>query len=144
MARHSGTARSLDSIASAWWAWWAVLVCDAGTWCAMLACRTYAWFGGIYIPVVILMFSLAPRYIATAEMGSIKMLETVTTPFWVWIYDKELPNWTAVVGGSLIVIAIVGWSVASLRAARDSGDDGLPAPADDKQEDVAASSEKRP
>ena len=29
---------------------------------------------GIYIPFVLLMFSLAPRYIATAEMGCIKML----------------------------------------------------------------------
>ena len=29
---------------------------------------------GMYIPLVLLMFSLAPRYIATAEMGCIKML----------------------------------------------------------------------
>lgn len=29
---------------------------------------------GIYLPFVLLMFSLAPRYIATAEMGCIKML----------------------------------------------------------------------
>lgn len=29
---------------------------------------------GMYIPFVLLMFSLAPRYIATAEMGCIKML----------------------------------------------------------------------
>ena len=76
---------------------------------------TYAWFGGLYVPCVILLFSLAPRYIATAEMGSIKMLETVTTPFWIWIYDKEIPSWTAVAGGALIVLAICGWSVATLK-----------------------------
>lgn len=29
---------------------------------------------GVYIPFVLVMFSLAPRYIATAEMGCIKML----------------------------------------------------------------------
>lgn len=77
---------------------------------------TYAWFGGAYIPVVILLFSLAPRYIATAEMGSIKMLETVTTPFWMYLYDKEVPSVTALVGGGLIIVAVVTWSILTLRA----------------------------
>jgi hypothetical protein len=42
---------------------------------------------GMYIPVVLVLFSLAPRFIATAEMGCIKQLETLCTPFWVYLYD---------------------------------------------------------
>ena len=49
----------------------------------------------------------AVSYIATAEMGSIKMLETVTTPFWMYLYDKEVPSVTALVGGGLIIVAVV-------------------------------------
>ena len=45
---------------------------------------------GMYIPVVLVLFSLAPRFIATAEMGCIKQLETLCTPFWVYLYDGAI------------------------------------------------------
>jgi hypothetical protein len=44
----------------------------------------------MYIPVVLVLFSLAPRFIATAEMGCIKQLETLCTPFWVYLYDGAI------------------------------------------------------
>lgn len=104
---------------------------------------------GVYLPFVLLMFSLAPRYIATAEMGCIKMLgafplpcgfvslrwrlhvrsitrpcfvrtETIVGPIWVYLYDGETPNGAAYVGGAIIITAVLGHSIATMRAAGDS------------------------
>ena len=123
---------------------------------------------GMYIPVVLVLFSLAPRFIATAEMGCIKQLETLCTPFWVYLYDGtarkkavfsaqktfmktvhylprqardrhkrtlkpwrfftgETPNGAAYLGGAIIVSAVIGHSIATIRAgpaaAADDDDD---------------------
>ena len=124
---------------------------------------------GMYIPFVLLMFSLAPRYIATAEMGCIKMLgasafahasyyvvnviglntwspadrsclrpfdtpltraartptETITGPVWVWLYDGETPNSAAYFGGAIIITAVIGHSIATMRAGDGSVSTGV-------------------
>ena len=52
----------------------------------------------MYIPVVLVLFSLAPRFIATAEMGCIKQLETLCAPFWVYLYDGTARNKAVFIG----------------------------------------------
>ena len=76
----------------------------------------YALYGGLILPACFVLFSLAPTFIPTAEMGCIKMLETVLCPFLVWLYDGDSPTRITVIGGAIIVCAIGAHSFAALRA----------------------------
>ena len=72
----------------------------------------YLLTGGFLLPVCILLFSLAPVYISTAEMGCVKMLETVLAPLYAYWYEREEPTIATFIGGSMLIVAIVGHTVA--------------------------------
>lgn len=40
--------------------------------------------------------------------------ETITAPVWVYLYDGETPNGAAYIGGAIIVVAVVGHSIATM------------------------------
>ena len=77
-------------------------------------------YGGLCLPTCNLLFSLAPRYISTAEMGCIKMIEIVLAPRYIYFYEGEVPALTTFIGGAVIVASLLAHSIASIRAQQAS------------------------
>ena len=76
----------------------------------------YIVYGGVILPLCLQLFSLAPTFISTAEMGAIKMLETELCPLLAWLYDGDSPSSNTYVGGAIVVCSICAHSVAAMRA----------------------------
>ena len=75
----------------------------------------YFILGGLCLPVCIGMFSLAPVYITTSEMGCIKMLETVLAPVLIFLYNGEQPSGAnTYIGGTILIVTIVGHSILAI------------------------------
>lgn len=74
--------------------------------------------GVVVLPVSFGLLTLGPRYITAPEVGLIMLLETVLGPLWVWLVLTEEPSAHALVGGAIVIVALVGHSLAGLRAHR--------------------------
>ena len=75
----------------------------------------YFILGGACLPACIGMFSLAPVYITTSEMGCIKMLETVLAPVLIFLYNGEQPSGAnTYIGGTILIVTIVGHSILAI------------------------------
>jgi len=68
-------------------------------------------------PVSFAMIATGPRYIPSAEVSLLLLLETVLGPLWVWLGVGEAPTARAWLGGAVLLATLVWHSLASLRAA---------------------------
>ena len=55
----------------------------------------------------LVLFTLATRLRPVAELSLLTQLEIVLTPLWVWLGVGEVPSTTTLIGGSLILIALL-------------------------------------
>jgi drug/metabolite transporter (DMT)-like permease len=69
------------------------------TWLALLG------FGQLGLGLIF--FTMAVRLITAAEMAVISLLEVVLGPLWVWIGVHERPNVATVVGGAIVLMAVI-------------------------------------
>lgn len=69
--------------------------------------------GGAYV-----LFLIGGRYIPSGEAGLIGMLDVVLSPLWVWLLFNEQPSNAALIGGVIVLGAVVWYLGAQLRAAR--------------------------
>ena len=67
------------------------------------------------------MFVMAARNLAGAEVTFLMLLEFVLAPAWVWLVVNEVPAWTTMLGGALVMGALVGWTVANNRQSANHG-----------------------
>jgi drug/metabolite transporter (DMT)-like permease len=67
-----------------------------------------------------LFFALAARHVPAAEMALIFLLEVVLGPLWVWIGVSEAPSAATLVGGGIVLIAVV-LQIGARRAAEERG-----------------------
>ena len=58
-------------------------------------------------PVAFTLVTVGPRYIGSAEVSLLMLLETAFGPLWVWLVMGEKPAGTALVGGAIIVLAVM-------------------------------------
>ncbi len=65
------------------------------------------------------LFLIGGRYIPSGEAGLIGMLDVVLSPLWVWWLFDERPSTAALIGGVIVLSAVVWYLGAQLRAARD-------------------------
>jgi len=77
---------------------------DAG-----LACIT----GGLALGIGLPMFNLGHRSVAAARVSLLLMTEVVLAPLWVWIWPGETPSIGTLVGGAIVLGAVV-WLVAQV------------------------------
>ncbi len=54
------------------------------------------------------LFVRGSRKLAAAELGLLSLLEVILAPLWVWIGIGETPSPTAMIGGGLVLAAVVG------------------------------------
>ena len=58
----------------------------------------------VALPFVLV--TIAPRFIAAAEVNLFFLLETIIGPIWVWLVIKEQPTPETILGGLIIIITI--------------------------------------
>ena len=80
--------------------------------------------GVVVLPVSFGLMSLGPRYLPAPEVALILLLETVLGPFWVWLVLEETPSSRALIGGGIVVTALVLHSLASLLRPRGRAHSG--------------------
>ncbi len=66
-----------------------------------------ALFGAGQIGVGLILLTIGARLIAAAQVALISLLEIVLGPFWVWLAVGERPGVTTVIGGAIVVAAVV-------------------------------------
>jgi drug/metabolite transporter (DMT)-like permease len=80
---------------------------------------TYPWWavlnGAVIIPISFFCLGVAPRFIGGAQVAMFYLLETILTPIWVWMIFKEVPTNQALVGGALLLAALIAHTVWEVR-----------------------------
>lgn len=82
---------------------------------AALACVS----GGFALGVGLPLFNLGHRSVAAARVPLLLMSEVVLSPLWVWIWPGEAPSFVTLIGGAVILGAVV-WLVVVSPSAPDT------------------------
>ena len=61
------------------------------------------------------LFAYAARSVPAAELTLFTLLETVLAPVWVWLVIDETPTVLTLIGGTIILIAILGHAYSAIR-----------------------------
>jgi drug/metabolite transporter (DMT)-like permease len=72
--------------------------------------------GLIVIPLASGLIAIGPRYLPSAEVAMFFLLDTVLTPVWVWMLFAELPTVQSIVGGAIVIVALLAHSIWRYRA----------------------------
>ncbi|MET0528285.1 MAG: DMT family transporter, partial [Microvirga sp.] len=67
-----------------------------------------AIFGICQMGLGLVMFSAGVQLIPAAEAGLVSVLETVLAPILVWLAVGEVPGRLALIGGGIVMIAVLG------------------------------------
>lgn len=67
--------------------------------------------GAIVMPVAFWCLATGPRYLSAPEVGMFYLLETVLAPIWVWFIFAEMPTAMTLIGGAILIIAIMTHSL---------------------------------
>jgi drug/metabolite transporter (DMT)-like permease len=63
--------------------------------------------GAVQMGVGLALFTVGARLIAAAEVALITLLEVVLGPLWVWIAFGETPDTATLLGGAIVVLAVL-------------------------------------
>lgn len=66
--------------------------------------------GMLTIGLGMLLFTMGARLIPSAEAGLLGLLEVVLAPLWVWLAFSEDPGKPALIGGALVLAAVI-WQI---------------------------------
>ncbi|MBX3532555.1 MAG: DMT family transporter [Rhizobiaceae bacterium] len=74
--------------------------------------------GAVVIPLAFFCLATGPKYISGPEVAMFYLLETVLAPVWVWIIFSEAVSPRTLVGGAILIAALVAHSLWQLSSAR--------------------------
>lgn len=83
----------------------------------MLSPGQWWWIGlngFLLIPLALGLLALGPRYLSAPEVAMFFLLETVLAPIWVWLILGERTSTASLVGGAIVITAIVAHSLWQL------------------------------
>ena len=72
----------------------------------------------VVVPLAGITLWLAPRFITAPQVAMFYLLETALTPLWVWYLFQEVPGVRVFIGGSIVVLALLGHALWELMAIR--------------------------
>ena len=76
----------------------------------------YILFNGlVMIPLAFFCLATGPRYLSAPEVGMFYLLETILAPIWVWIAFSETPTSQTLLGGAILILALLGHSLWQMR-----------------------------
>lgn len=70
--------------------------------------------GLVLLPVGFALYFSGTRYLPAAEVALIGLLETVLAPVWGWAVIGEVPSSHALLGGGIVVLAVLGQALHGL------------------------------
>lgn len=74
--------------------------------------------GGVIIPISFFCLATAPKYIPAPEVAMFYLLETVLAPVWVWLVFNEVPSRDTLIGGAILIAALIAHSLWQLHLGR--------------------------
>lgn len=74
--------------------------------------------GAVVMPLSFFCLATGPRYISGPEVAMFYLLETVLAPIWVWMIFSDTPTTASLIGGSILIVALVAHSVWQLADGR--------------------------
>nr|WP_024967308.1 DMT family transporter [Pantoea sp. IMH] len=89
----------------------------------MLSPAQYGWSlaeGALIMPLALGLIALSTRYVSPANAGLFLLLETALAPLWMAIFMHEMPTIQAVIGGAIIVLAVIAQTLWARRQAAPS------------------------
>jgi drug/metabolite transporter (DMT)-like permease len=78
----------------------------------------FAAFGFLQVGMGLTLFVLGSRHLPSGQASLIATLEAPLMPFWVWVAFQETPAVRALVGGTLVLGAVISDIVADSRSQR--------------------------
>ncbi|MBA8901036.1 MULTISPECIES: DMT family transporter [unclassified Phyllobacterium] len=74
--------------------------------------------GAVVTTIAFACLATGPRYLSGPEVAMFYLLETVLAPIWVWLVFAERPSDPTLLGGIIIITALVSHSIWQMRSAR--------------------------
>lgn len=74
--------------------------------------------GAIVTPIAFFCLATGPKYLSGPEVAMFYLLETVLAPVWVWMIFNEVPSRSALIGGTILITALVAHSIWQLMDGR--------------------------
>ncbi len=74
--------------------------------------------GAVVMPIAFFCLATGPRYISGPEVAMFYLLETVLAPVWVWLIFSEVPSPASTIGGSILIVTLVGHSLWQFQSGR--------------------------
>lgn len=77
--------------------------------------------GLLVIPIAFFCLANAPKYLSGPEVAMFYLLETVLAPIWVWMIFAEVPTAASLLGGTILIVTLIGhsaWQLAMIRRRR--------------------------
>jgi drug/metabolite transporter (DMT)-like permease len=69
-----------------------------------------AAFGVGQMGIALLMFTAGVRLLPAADAGLLSVLEAVFAPIWTWLAVGENPGTRALIGGSIVILAVLSYA----------------------------------
>jgi drug/metabolite transporter (DMT)-like permease len=76
----------------------------------------FAMFGFFQVAIGLTLFMLGSRLLPSGQASLIATLETPLMPFWIWLAFNEVPSSRALVGGALVMGAVIADIVGESRS----------------------------
>ena len=80
-----------------------------------------AMFGCFQVALGLTLFFLGSRLLPSGQAALISTLETPLMPFWIWVGFAEVPTLRVLVGGALVMGAVIADIIGDIRTQRPSG-----------------------
>lgn len=74
--------------------------------------------GAVVMPISFFCLATGPKYISGPEVAMFYLLETVLAPVWVWMIFSEVPSRNSLIGGVILITALVFHSAWQLHQGR--------------------------
>ena len=75
--------------------------------------------GSLQMAGALFLFVLGSRHLSAVEVTLISLIEVVLNPFWTWLGVGEVPSGQTLVGGAIVLAAIIGLTLSGARRNAD-------------------------
>ena len=80
-----------------------------------------AMFGFFQVAIGLTLFFIGSRFLPSSQAALISTLETPLMPFWIWVGFGEVPTLRVLIGGALVMGAVIADIIGDSRTQRPSG-----------------------
>jgi drug/metabolite transporter (DMT)-like permease len=63
--------------------------------------------GLIQLAIPLVFYARGAKSVNAVTLAVLAMLDAVLNPFWPWLFVNEIPNQFALIGGGIIVVAVM-------------------------------------